>query len=112
MLKLELYKLFKRKLVWVLLLVLLAYALYTDITDILDRDNERMQYELEQYEAAKGILTDERLESFYKDYEPAGFDDFEDGFVEDGKLKRYLRFTLILILTSILVIPPTGPGGW
>lgn len=88
MLQLELYKLFKRKLVWVLLLVLLAYAIYTDITDILGRDNERMQYELEQYEAAKGILTDERLESFYKDYEPARFDDFEDGFLEDGRLKK------------------------
>lgn len=87
MLQMEMYKLFKRKLVWGILLGLFLFALYINITDF-NRDTGRMQYELEHYEVAKGILTDERLENFHRDYQPAEFDDFENGFMEEGKLKK------------------------
>ena len=87
MFKMEMYKLFKRKLVWGILLGLFLFAVFINITDF-NRDTGRMQYELEQYEAAKGILTDERLQNFQKDYHPAEFDEFENGFMENGKLKK------------------------
>lgn len=87
MLQMEMYKLYKRKLVWGILLGLFLFAIYINITDF-NRDTGRMQYELEQYEAAKGILTDARLQNFHKDYCPAEFDEFENSFMEDGTLKK------------------------
>ncbi len=87
MLQIEMYKLFKRKSVWGILLGLFLFAISINITDF-NRDTGRMKYELEQYEAAKGILTDARLQDFHKDYRPAEFDEFENSFMEDGTLKK------------------------
>ena len=87
MLQMEIYKLLKRKLVWGILVVLFLFAIFINITDF-NRDIGRMQYELEKYEAAKGILTDARLQDFHRNYHPAEFDEFENSFMENGTLKK------------------------
>lgn len=88
MLHLEIYKLFKRKLVWIILVALFSYALYYDINISFDEDSH-MPYELEKYEAAKGILTDERLGEFIENYQPAKYDAVKDRLMdENGKARK------------------------
>lgn len=85
MLQMELYKLLKRKLVLIILLGLFSYTLYVNVRDTSD---PHRQYELEKYEAVKGILTDERLENFFENYEREEVDIFEDSFMKDGNLEK------------------------
>ncbi len=87
MLKLEMYKILKRKLVWIVLAFIFGLVAVYDGFFIVKNYclggselGSRNDYELEQYEAAKGILTEEKWNDFYTRYKP---DIFEDGRVLD-----------------------------
>ena len=88
MIRFEMYKTLKRKLVWVMLLGIFLYALYWFAEVRLycfdGRESQTLQYQLEQYESAKGVLTDERLETFIENYQPAEYDYIEYYMDEDG----------------------------
>lgn len=100
MLKLEMYKILKRKLVWIILAFIFGLVAVYDGFFIVNNYclggseiGRRNDYELEQYEAAKGILTEEKLEDFYKKYKQNTFEDgriWDEGnvFDENGNLMR------------------------
>ncbi|MCI5587900.1 MAG: ABC transporter permease subunit [Lachnospiraceae bacterium] len=89
MLKLELYKIFKRKLVWIVflgvfLLVIISDAMYIKNFCFNSSERNKLQYQLEKFESYKGKLTDERLEEFIGNYIQEEYDYLHD-FMDDGK---------------------------
>ena len=87
MLKFELYKLLKRKLVLVMLCGIFLLMLY-NVYEYVATDSKRTNYEIEIYEENKGILTDEKIALFTKKYKPKLYDYFSERFIEDGKPKK------------------------
>ena len=89
MLQLEIYKLFKRKLAWIAILAIVLYGFYLAIPKFDAEESRTLQYQMKQQEASKGILTDERLENFIKNYRMAKYDPIKDNFVdENGQIKK------------------------
>lgn len=99
MLKLEMYKILKRKLVWIVLAFIFGLvAVYDGFFIVKDyclggsEIGRRNDYELEQYEAAKGILTEEKWNDFYTHYSQNVFEgrvmDDANAYDENGNLKR------------------------
>ncbi len=89
MLQLEIYKLFKRKSAWIIMLAIVLYGSYQAIPRSDAKESQTLQYQIKQQEAAKGILTDERLESFIKNYRMAEYDSIKDNFMdENGQIKK------------------------
>jgi len=89
MLQLEIYKLFKRKLAWIIMLAIVLYGFYWAIPKFDAKERQTLQYQIKQQEAAKGILTDERLENFIKNYQMAEYDSIKDNFIDEkGQIKK------------------------
>ncbi|MCH5267197.1 MAG: ABC transporter permease subunit [Lachnospiraceae bacterium] len=90
MLQLELYKIMKRKLVWIVLLGILLLSLlqlfgYLRYQYFDQKSHEELKREVQTLEKHKGILTDERLADFFKDYQLKEYDYMND-WIADGKL--------------------------
>ncbi len=95
MLKLELYKLYKRKLVLIVLIligILVFYSSFMYIKRNYINGNNRykeLQENIELFEKHKGVLTDERLKEFCKQYKPLSFNaDYIEYFFEDRDIKN------------------------
>ena len=92
MFRLELHKIFKRKLVWImslgLILLVLIQLFFTVKGNFSGENYKRIKYEIEKYESEKGILTDERIERFFENYQPKEYDYFIENFIENGVPKK------------------------
>lgn len=75
MVSLELYKIVKRKLVWIVLvgiisLILLQIFGYVRYQYFNQKSHEELQRDVQTLEKHKGVLTDQRLADYFKDYKP------------------------------------------
>lgn len=94
MIKAELYKIYKRKLVLIVLVGILALVAYSNIMfvkrEYIDGERYKERKEnIELFEKHKGILTDKRLEEFAKEYKIQSIgSDYIEYFFEDGDIKN------------------------
>lgn len=92
MIRIELHKLFKRRLVWVvfcgIIFLIIVSCLWFN-SYYFDGENIRsLQKEISVYEKHKGTLTDERLEGFLKDYTIRKYDYIRELFVDEEGQRR------------------------
>ena len=92
MVQLELYKIVKRKLVWIVLAGIILLSLiqifgYFRYQYFDQKSHEEMQRDVQTLEKHKGVLTDQRLADYFKDYKPLKYntDYMEERWLADGK---------------------------
>lgn len=90
MIQLELYKIVKRKLVWIVLAGIILLALLQTFRCVRyqhfnRKSHEELRREVEIFEKHKGILTNQRLEDYFKDYKPLKYNaDYMEDWQVDG----------------------------
>lgn len=92
MIQLEMYKILKRKLVWIVLVGIILLVLSGIFGSVryqyFDKKSyEEMQQDIQTLEKHKGVLTDQRLAEYFKDYQPLKYntDYIEERWLADGK---------------------------
>lgn len=91
MIQLEMYKIVKRKLVWIvlagiILLILLGLFGYVRHEYLNQKSHEELLRDVETLEKHKGVLTDRRLADYFKDYQPLKYnaDYMKERWLVDG----------------------------
>ena len=92
MIQLEMHKILKRKLVWIvlagiILLISLKIVGYVRYQYFNQKSHEELWRDVQTFEKHKGVLTDRRLADYFMDYKPLKYnaDYMKERWLTDGK---------------------------